>query len=145
MRDEQTNEFHLPLTSTVVLKRKQQMLCVRLDFENNPMIDVLVDSGAYVSAIAQNYLDTIKEKAPHNILKIDDPPNFQIQVGKGELEEPLATATVKFEIGDNNFAEHFVVMKKLTGPTFGLHFLRNNSVVIDTTHGLILSTLDDAS
>ena len=28
-------------------------------------------------------------------------------------------------------------MKKLTGPIFGLHFMRNNSVVIDTTHGLI--------
>ena len=34
-------------------------------------------------------------------------------------------------------AEHFVVMKKLTGPIIGLHFMRNNSVVIDTTHGLI--------
>ena len=28
-------------------------------------------------------------------------------------------------------------MKKLTGPMIGLHFMRNNSVVIDTTHGLI--------
>ena len=27
-------------------------------------------------------------------------------------------------------------MKKLTGPIIGLHFMRNNSVVIDTTHGL---------
>ena len=28
-------------------------------------------------------------------------------------------------------------MKKLTGPIIELHFMRNNSVVIDTTHGLI--------
>ena len=28
-------------------------------------------------------------------------------------------------------------MMKLTGPVFWLHFMRNNSVVIDTTHGLI--------
>ena len=27
-------------------------------------------------------------------------------------------------------------MKELTGPIIGLHFMRNNSVVIDTTHGL---------
>ena len=27
-------------------------------------------------------------------------------------------------------------MKKLTGPIFGLPFMRNNSVDIDTTHGL---------
>ena len=31
-RDEQTNEVYLPLTSTVVLKRKQEMLYVPLDF-----------------------------------------------------------------------------------------------------------------
>ena len=137
VRDEQTNELYLPLTSTVVLKRKQEMLYVPLDFENNHTVDALVDSRAFVSAIAQDDLETIKQKAPNNILKIDDPPNFQIQVANGQLEKPLSTATLKFGIGDNSFAEHFVVMKKLTGPIIGLHFMRNNSVVIDTTHGLI--------
>ena len=76
-------------------------------------------------------------KPPNNILKIDDPPNFQIQVPNGKLEKPLSTATLKFEIGDNTSAEHYVVMKKLTGPIIYLHFMRNNSVAIDTTHGLI--------
>ena len=137
VRDQQTNEIYLPLTSTVVLKRKQEMLYVPLDFENNHTVDALVDSGAFVSAIAQDDLETIKQKAPNNILKIDDPPNFQIQVANGQLEKPLSTATLKFEIGENSFAEHFVVMKKLMGPIIGLHFMRNNSVVIDTTHGLI--------
>ena len=136
VRDEQTNELYLPITSTVILKRKQEMLYVPLDFENNHTVDALVDSGAFVSAIAQDDLETIKQKAPNNILKIDDPLNFQIQVANGQLERPLSTATLKFEIGDNSFAEHFVVMKKLTG-TIGLHFMRNNRVVIDTTHGLI--------
>ena len=137
VRDKQTNEIYLPLTSTVVLKRKQEMLYVPLDFENNHTVDALVDSGAFVSAIARDDLETIKKKAPNNILKIDDPPNFQIQVANGQLEKPLSTTTLKFESGDNSFAEHFVVMKKLTGPIIGLHFMRNNSVVIDTTHGLI--------
>ena len=82
-------------------------------------------------------METIKQTAPNNILKIDDPPNFQIQVANGQLEKLLTTTTLKIEIGDNSFAEHFVVMKKLTGPIIGLHFMRNNSVVIDTTHGLI--------
>ena len=136
MRDEQTNETYLPLTSTIVIKRKQEMLYVPLGFENNLTVDVLVDWGAFVSAIAQDDLETIKEKAPNNILKIDDPPNFQIQVANGQLEKPLSTATLKLEIGDKSFAEHFIVMKKLTGPIIGLHFMRNNSVVIDTTHGL---------
>ena len=59
------------------------MLYVPLDFKNNLTVDALVDSGAFVSPIAQNDLDTIKEKAPNNILKIDDPPKFQIQVANG--------------------------------------------------------------
>ena len=126
VRDERTNELYLPLTSTVVLKRKQEMLYVPLDFENTHTVDALVDSGAFVSAIAQDDLETIKRKAPRNILKIDEPPNFQIQVANGQSEKPISTATVKFEIGDNGFAEHFVVMKKLTGPIIGLHFMRNN-------------------
>ena len=80
VRDEQTNEVFLPLTSTVVLKRKQEMPYVPLDFENNLTVDALVDSGAIVSSVAQDDLETIKQKAPNDIPKIDDPPNFQIQV-----------------------------------------------------------------
>ena len=83
VRDEQTNELYLPLTSTVVLKREQEMLYVPLDFENNHTVDALVDSGAFVSAIVQDDLETIKQKAPNIILKNDEPPNFQIQVANG--------------------------------------------------------------
>ena len=137
MRDKQTNEVYLPLTSTVVLKRKQETLYVSLDFANTLTVDSLVHSRAYVSAVAQNDLDTIKHRASNIILKIDNPPNFQIQVANGQLEKPLATATLKFEIGDNKSAEYLVVMKKLREPLIWLHFVRNNSVVIDTTHGLI--------
>ena len=127
----------MPLSSTIVLKRKKEMLYVPLDFENGLTIDALVDLGAYVSAIAQKELDRFKQQALSNILKIDDPPNFQIKVANGQLEKPAATATLKFDIGDHIFAEYFVVMKYLTGPIFGLHFMKHNSVVIDTTHGLI--------
>ena len=136
VRDQQTNEVYLPITSTVFLKRKQGMLYVPLDFENDLRVDTLVDSRAFVSAIAQNDLDTIKVKAPKNILKIDDPPIFQIQVANGQLKKLLSTATLKLAIGDNTFTEKVVVVKKLTEPKIGLHFMRKNSVDIDTTHGL---------
>ena len=127
----------MPLSSTIVLKRKKEILYGPLDFENGLTIVALVDSGAYVIAIAQRELDRIQQQAPSNILKIDDPPNFQIQVANGQLEKPTVTATLKFDIGDHIFADHFVVMKNLTGPIFGLHLMKHNSVVIDTTHGLI--------
>ena len=63
VRDDQTNEVYIPLTSTLFLKRKQEMLYVLLDFENKLTVDALVDSRAFVSATAQDDLDTIKEKA----------------------------------------------------------------------------------
>ena len=112
------------------------MLYVHLDFDNNLTTDALVDSRAYVGAIAQNELDTLKQKAP-NIFKTNNPPNFHRQVANGQLEKPLTTATLKIHNGDNTFAVHFVVLKRLTGPIIGLHFMRKNSVVIDTTHGFI--------
>ena len=46
MRVEQTNEVYLPLASTVVLKREQEMLYVPLDFENNLTTDASKESGA---------------------------------------------------------------------------------------------------
>ena len=61
VRDAQTNEVHLPLPPTVVLKQKQEMLYVPLDFENSRRVDAKLDSGAFVSVIAQNNPDTIKK------------------------------------------------------------------------------------
>ena len=53
LRDDITNKIYMPLSSTIVLKRKKEMLYVPLDFENGLTIDAIVDSRAYVSAIAQ--------------------------------------------------------------------------------------------
>ena len=77
VRDEQTNEAHHPLASTVVLKRKQEVLYVPPDFNNNLTVGALVESGACVSAIAQNDLDTIKQKAPKIFLKPTTLPCFK--------------------------------------------------------------------
>ena len=68
VRDDSTNELYMPLSSTIVLKRKKDMLYVPLGFENGLTIDALVDLGAYVSAIAQKEVDRIKQQSPSNIL-----------------------------------------------------------------------------
>ena len=60
------------------------MLYVPLDYENILMVDALVDSGAFVSEIAQDDWDTKKTESPKKILKLDDPPNFQTQVANGQ-------------------------------------------------------------
>ena len=53
LRDDITKELYMPLSSTIALKRKKEMLYVPLDFENGLKIDARVASGAYVNAIAQ--------------------------------------------------------------------------------------------
>ena len=78
-----------------------------------------------------------KTENPNEYFQKENPTNFQIQVATGPLEKPLATMTVKFENGGNFFAEFFVVLKKTTGLILRLQFMRNNSDIIDTTHGLI--------
>ena len=124
VRDDSTNELYMSLSSTIVLKREKEKLYVPMDFANGLTTDAIVDSGAYVSAIAQKELDRIKQKSPSNILNIDDPPNFQIQVANGQLEKPTATARLKFDIVDRIFAENFVVMKNLIGPIIGLLLMK---------------------
>ena len=132
-----TNEIYMPLSSAIVLKRKKEMLYFPLGFENGLTINALVDSRAYLSSVAQSELERINQQAPANLFKIDDPPNFQIQVANAQLEKPISTAKPKFDIADNTFADHFVVRKTLTGPIIGMQFMRHNSVVIDNTHGPI--------
>ena len=63
VRDDFSNELYMPLSSTIVLKRKKEMLYVPPDFENSLTIDALVDSRVYVSAIALTELDRIKQQA----------------------------------------------------------------------------------
>ena len=53
VRHDTTDEILMPLSSTIVLIRKKGMLYIPLDFQNGLTIDARVDSGAYVSAIAQ--------------------------------------------------------------------------------------------
>ena len=113
------------------------MLYVPLDFKSGLTKDALVDSRAYVSTITQKGLDRIKQQAPANTFKIDYPHNFQVQLANGQFQKPIATVSLKFDIGDHAFAENSGVVKNLTVSIKGLHFRRQNIVVSDTTHGLI--------
>ena len=133
--DGTANELHMPLSSTTILKLKRK-LSKPLDFESNSTIDALFDSRPEFVATTQNEFDRNQQQPSANIVKIDDPHSFQIQVTNGKIEKPLAAARLKFDVRNHNFAGGFVVMKKLTGPIISLHFMRHNRVVIDTTHGL---------
>ena len=68
------------------------------EFQEKSSSISLVDSGAYISSINHNYLDTTKQKAQSRFLKINNPPIFQIAVGNGNLQKPLETTNLNLKL-----------------------------------------------
>ena len=100
-------------------------------------IDGLIDTGALSSATPEADLRKIRLLAPHTILNEGPPPEFQIMVANGQLEAPIATVELQFQVGDNTFREKFIVMTNITSPLIGLLFLQRNSTILDIHQGIL--------
>ena len=104
-------------------------------------VDGLIDAGALSSAIPEGDLHWLQLKirllAPHTILNEGPPPEFQIMVANGQLEAPIATVELQFEVSDFTFREKFTVMINLTSPLIGLLFLQCNSTILDMRQGIL--------
>ena len=59
-------------------------------------------------------------------------------VANGQLEAPIATVELQFEVGDIIFREKFIVMTKLTSPLIGLLFLQRNSTILQMRQGILI-------
>ena len=126
----------LALSTNLPVKNKRKMFYFPMDFgELN--IDGLIDTGALSSAIPEADLRKIQLLAPHTILNEGPPPEFQIMVANGQLEAPIATVELQFEVGDITFREKFIVMTNLTSPLIGLFFLQRNSTILDMRQGIL--------
>ena len=64
-------------------------------------------------------------------------PPFKIECANAQLEEPIATADIQFNIGMNTFTDTFVILSKTSLPITGLNFMRNHQAVLDTANGTI--------
>ena len=127
---------YVPLTTNLGLKYKRRMLYFPMDF-GELTLDGLVDTGALSSAIPEADLRKIRLLAPQSIIKEGPAPNFQIMVANGQLETPKSTVELKFEVGDIDFHEIFIVMEKLTSPLIGLSFLQRNNTILDMRQGVL--------
>ena len=127
---------YVPLTTNLGLKYKRRMLYFPMDF-GELTLDGLVDTGALSSAIPEADLRKIRLLAHQSIVKEGPAPNFQIMVANGQLETPKSTVELKFEVGDIEFHEIFIVMEKLTSPLIGLSFLQRNSTILDMRQGVL--------
>ena len=126
----------LPLSTNLPLKNKRKMLYFPMDF-GELIIDGLIDTGALSSAIPEAALRKIRFLTPHKILNEGPPPEFQIMVANGQLEAPIATVELQFEVSDITFREKFIVMTNLKSPLIGLLFLQRNSTLLKMRQGIL--------
>ena len=96
-----------------------------------------IDTGALSSAIPEADLCNFRLLAPHTILIEGPPPEFQIMDANGQLETPIATVELQFEVGDIMIRKKFIVMTNLTSPLIGLSFLQRNSTILDMRLGIL--------
>ena len=79
-------------------------------------LDGLIDTGAHPSALPEEDFRKIRLLAPQSTIKEGPAPSFQILVANGDLETPKSTVELKFEVGDIEFHEIFIVMEKCLAP-----------------------------
>ena len=122
------------MSTSLTLKRKRHMYYMPMDFEKLTL-DGLIDTAALTSANSEQDLNkiilqqAIKDTGP--------PPNFQIMVANGQLEVPIGTVLLEFEVADFMLRENIIIMKNPPNPLIGLCFLRRNNAVFDVTQGIL--------
>ena len=134
--EQQGEPPYVSLSTNLGLKIKRRMLYFPMDF-GELTLDGLIDTGAHSSAIPAADLRKIRLLAPQSIVKEGPAPSFQIMVANGDLETPKRTVDMKFEVGDIEFHETFIVMEKLSSPIIGLMFLQRNHTVLDMRQGIL--------
>ena len=92
-------------------------------------LDGLIDNGAHSSAISEADLRKTRLLAPQSIIKECPAPSFQKMISNGDFETPKSIVELKFEVGDMEFHEIFIVIEKLSSPIIGLMFLQRNHTV----------------
>ena len=124
------------LSTKLPLKNMRKMLYFPMDF-GQLKIDGLIDKGALSTAIPEANLRKNRLLAPHTLLNKGPPPEFQIMAANGQLEAPIATVELQFEVGDITFREKIIVMTNLTSHLIGLLVLHRNSTILNMSQGIL--------
>ena len=104
--DKERNLSYLPISTSLTLKRKHHMYYIPMDFKKFTL-DGLIDTGALTSAISDQDINKIKLLANEATKETGPPPNFQIKVANRQLEVPIGTVLLEFEVPDFMLKENF--------------------------------------
>ena len=133
---EKDGNTYIPLHSTKVLKNRRRMLYLPLEFGELTM-DGFVDSGAFINAMSWSDYNAFKMNSDNCVIKEYPQPPFNIECANAQLEQPIATADIQFNIGTYTFTDTFVILSKTFFPIIGLNFMRNHQAVIDIANETI--------
>ena len=61
-------------------------------------------------------------------------------VANGQLESPIGTIELGFEVADFEFRERFIIMKTMSHPLIGLCFLQRNNAIFDVRQRILTFT-----
>ena len=100
-------------------------------------MDGLVDSGAFINAMSWSDYNAIKMNSDSCVIKEYPQRPFKIECAIAQLEQPIATADIEFNIGTYTFTDTFVILSKTSFPIIRLNFMQNHQAVIDTANGTI--------
>ena len=112
------------------------MLYLPLEF-GKIRLDGLVDSGAFINAMSWSDYNAIKMNSDNCIITVYPQPPFKIECANAQLEQPIATADIQFNIGTYTFTDTYVTFSKTSFPIIGLNFMRNHQAVLATANGTI--------
>ena len=115
------------LSMNLTLKRKRHMYYFPMDFEKLTR-DSSIDTGALTNPKSEQDLFKINLLALEAISDTGSSPNFQIMVANGQLETPIGTVCLTFEVVDFMFNGKFIVMKVLT---------KNDNAIFDIRQGVL--------
>ena len=110
-----------------------------IDSGEDLTIIALVASRTYVSISAETELDRIKRQSPTNIIKVNNPQNFQNYLASGRSKNQQKQSHAQICIWRPHFCWQIRRAVDYGWPTVVLHFIGFNGVVIGTTPCLISS------
>ena len=105
----------IPLHPTTPLKKRGSKLFLPLECGEITM-DGLVDSGPFINAMPWSDYNAIKMNSESCVIKEDPEQPFKIECANAQLEQPIATADIQFNIGTYNFTDTLVILSKTTFP-----------------------------
>ena len=91
------------------------MLYFPMDF-GELITDSIIDTGAFFFSILEIDFRKFRLLSPRFVIRKGPPPNFRIRVANGQLETPKSIIELKFEVGDIESRDIFIVRENLTGP-----------------------------